>query len=64
MVTLNNLREFGSNRSVLDIVGLSTDTKPTDAVEGIAITNGSTFTEIDTSNIYMFDEETHTWFEW
>ena len=61
MVTLNNIREFGANRNVLDIVGLSTDTKPISTIESLTITNGSIFTEIDTANIFMFDEENRTW---
>ena len=55
MVTLNNIREFGANRNVLDIVGLSTDTKPISTIESLTITNGGIFTEIDTANIFMFD---------
>lgn len=64
MITLNGIREFGSNRNVLDIVGLSTDVKPTNEIEGMSITNGSTFTTIDTANIFMFDEENSTWYQW
>jgi len=64
MVTLNNIREFGANRNVLDIVGLSTDTKPISTIESLTITNGSIFTEIDTANIFMFDEENYTWHQW
>jgi len=64
MVTLNNIREFGANRNVLDIVGLSTDTKPISTIESLTITNGSIFTEIDTANIFMFDEENRTWHQW
>lgn len=36
--------------------GLSTDDKPTENVG-----NGSTFLEIDTSDIYIFDEESESW---
>lgn len=36
--------------------GLSTDTKPTTDVP-----NGSTFYEIDTSDLYMYDLENDTW---
>ena len=64
MVTLNNIREFGANRNVLDIVGLSTDTKPISTIESLTITNGSIFTEIDTANIFMFDEEKRSWDQW
>ena len=35
--------------------GKSSDTKPGD------VPNASFFYEMDTGDIYMFDEETHTW---
>ena len=38
---------------------LSTDTKP---IENIA--NGSMLMEMDTSTLYLFDEESHTWRSW
>ena len=41
--------------------GLSTDTKPTEDYGNEAIKNGSTFYEIDTGDLYMYDEENHTW---
>lgn len=37
----------------------STDTKP---IENIA--NGSMLMEMDTSTLYLFDEESHTWRAW
>ena len=37
--------------------GLSTDTKPT----GADIATGSTFVEVDTGDVYFFDEESNTW---
>lgn len=40
-------------------VCLSTDTKPT---TGIA--NGSTCIEMDTSTLYIFDEDNHIWRAW
>lgn len=36
-------------------VGLSTDTKPTDAV------NGSAFLEMDTGDVYLYDSQNSTW---
>lgn len=42
-----NYREFS---------GLSTDTKPT---EGLA--TGSSFFEVDTNDVYFWDEESETW---
>lgn len=42
-------------RNVTSLVGLSTDTKPT------GVSNGSTFLEMDTSNVYIFDAENEEW---
>lgn len=39
-----------------DLRGLSTDTKPTENVP-----NGSTFFEMDTGDVYMFDESAQIW---
>lgn len=64
MVTLQNV-DVG-NRQVLELVGKSTDTFPTNAtggIDGYTLTNGSTLFEMDTSTAYMFDVETDTWVE-
>lgn len=66
MVTLNEYRTYGSNRNVLSLVGLTTDTLPTDMIENAVITNGSTVTILDPttkslSKVMMFDEENHQW---
>ena len=45
----------------LGFKGKSTDTKPTHYWNGQAIPNASTFYEIDTGNIYMYDAEANTW---
>jgi len=56
---------YGSNtnRPLSEIVGLSTDTKPTDSIEGIKIQNGSSFRELDTGKKFLFDAENTTWNE-
>lgn len=41
-----------------DLRGLSTDAKPTDGIP-----NGSTFIEIDTGKVYMFDSVGNEWAE-
>lgn len=51
------------NTNVMRIDGLSTDTKPTDKFEGMAIPNGSIYTEIDTGDKYMFDAENKVWYK-
>lgn len=40
---------------VVECYGKSTDEKPTD------VGNSSRFYEMDTGDLYMFDEETKTW---
>lgn len=42
--------------NVYDLRGLHDDTKPT-----FNIGNGSTFYEIDTGALYLYDEENETW---
>lgn len=61
------------NRRVISLEGLSTDTKPveyfieTDSngveVARVYIENGSTFTEIDTGKLFMYDAENTVWYE-
>ncbi len=51
------------NRQLCEIVGLSTDTKPIDIVEGVYIQNGSKFIEMDTDKKYLYDAENKQWKE-
>ena len=44
------------NKEIIEYVGLSTDEKPT----GLIVT-GSTFLEIDTGDVYIFNEEAPEW---
>ncbi len=41
----------------VDLIGLSTDTKPMD------VRNASMFYEMDTKKIFMFDEQNKKWLE-
>ena len=61
----NTMSKYGSNtnRPLSEIVGLSTDTKPTDSIEGIQIQNGSSFRELDTGKRFLFDAENTTWYD-
>ncbi len=45
---------------LVELRGLSTDEKPS-TINGGTILNGSVFIEIDTQDIYFFDEENTTW---
>lgn len=58
-----SLQKIGANysKSVLIIEGASTDEKPIGQVEGVMITNGSEFSEIDTGSTYKFDHENQEW---
>lgn len=51
------------NTNVMHIDGLSTETKPVDKFDGMAIPNGSIYTEIDTGDKYMFDAENKVWYK-
>lgn len=44
-----------------ELVGLSTDVKPTSTYDGKAIANGSTFFEMDTQNVKFYDEANNVW---
>lgn len=46
-----------------EIYGLSTDDKPTQTLDGYPISNQSTFYEMDTKKVFMFDEENARWLE-
>lgn len=68
MITLNTVRDYGANRIVLGIVCLTTDTFPTQTIEGINITNGSTLTVLNPTTkklekTMLFDEENRQWCE-
>ncbi len=43
--------------------GLSTDTKPTGTFNGMKIVNGSSFFEMDTQEIYFYNEAANAWLE-
>jgi hypothetical protein len=65
MITLQKMGN-GFNRNVLEIVGLSSDTKPlnsTGGIEGQQIANGSTIFCMDTSAVFMFDATGDQWYE-
>ena len=57
------------NGGILDIVGLSTDTKPNNSSNplksgssAVHIENGSVYFEMDTSLVFVFDEENDVWY--
>ena len=47
---------FEGDKYYIEAAGLSTDTKPT-----VKIITGSTFMEVDTGDVYTYDEVGETW---
>ena len=65
MVTLQKLGDR-YNRLVLELVGKSTDTKPTNAtggIDGLNISNGSQLFMMDTGDVFMFDADADAWIQ-
>ena len=62
MITLQKVGN-SMNRAVLEISGLSTDEKPVAELDGVHITNGSIFEEIDTGTIFKYNESGKKWIE-
>lgn len=58
MVTITKVKIINKGKSVVEGVCLSTDEKPTN------YGNGSMLMEMDTSTLYMFDEDHETWGAW
>ena len=56
MITVNKLGGQVNTKET-EFRGKSTDTKPID----VDIPNSSVFYEIDTQNVYMYDNEEGTW---
>ena len=56
MVRLTNYQFINSGHIYREFAGLSTDEKPTEK-----ITTGSLFMEVDTGDIYAYDEEGEEW---
>lgn len=50
-----------TNLALFSFNGLSTDTKPTETMDGIQIGNGSTFLEMDTRKMAFYNGTTNTW---
>ena len=47
----------------MELYGLSEDSKPTGTFKGVKIENGSSFLEMDTSKVYLYDAENEEWKE-
>jgi hypothetical protein len=55
MITENST--YANDRCVHDYIGLSTDEKP------LVCANASTFYEMDTKKLFMFDAQNKVWLE-
>lgn len=63
MYSITGITYIGG-KQVLSYDGLSTDTKPLNTTDSkIEITNGSTYFEMDTGNVFKFDQENNRWLE-
>ena len=56
MISVTNAGQMINGRQYVELSGLSTDEKTTHGV-----LNGSSFFEMDTGNVYFFDEENDVW---
>ena len=50
-----------TNRPLCEIVGLSTDTKPT-AADGYDVPHGSTWLCLDTADVWFYNKNNDTWY--
>ena len=60
MVSVQEIKKQDTTTILADIVGLSTDEKPT-TLGGKSVANGSTFVEMNTSDIYLYDQQNEEW---
>lgn len=64
MITIKNIDRFDN---VVEIYGISSDTKPIGEItyQGVIykIRNSSIFFEMDTSNVFLYDEENEDWIQ-
>lgn len=56
----NNRLKYDDTYTQLELRGLSDDTKPTQ-IDGRLLANGSSFVEIDTGDMYLYDLSTNAW---
>ena len=54
MITVNNMMGREGGTTEFELKGLSTDSKPTDEVNGRKVGVNSVFLELDTGDLYYF----------
>lgn len=62
MITINKYNDR-TNRTRIELYGLSTDEKPIEKINGVFIGNSSTLYTMDDKKIYIYDEENQKWWE-
>lgn len=60
MITILKQQCVGENGGYIEAIGLSTDTKPA-KIGSLDVTNGSAVLEMDTGDLYLYDEAGQTW---
>lgn len=60
MITIEN-QTNRNGKIEFELRGLSGDEKPTTTFGGAKIANGSIFLEMDTQQLYFYDEASHEW---
>ena len=64
MITIaNQTTSVTDSKTIFEFRGLSTDEKPTQTYVEQPVANGSTFMEMDTGKIFMFNAPELTWIE-
>lgn len=63
MISVAEKKDFTYKTAMFKFFGLSTDTKPTETYNSVAILNGSSFKEINTGKEYLYDEAGKKWEE-
>lgn len=61
MITATECKFIKNTTYHYEFAGKSTDTKPKEVYNNRKIHNGSSFTEMDTSKIYLYDAENAIW---
>ncbi len=54
MVTVNNKTANNTGTAAFELLGLSTDTKPTGKFSGYTVGENSVYLELDTGDLYYF----------
>lgn len=60
MVTVNNKTANNTGTAAFELLGLSTDTKPTGTFSGYRVGENSVFLELNTGDLYYFSNGTWT----